>query len=374
MEKYKELLICPECGAKVKNIIAHAKIHHNEIVDKKSFLMFYPNYDQPFQIDTRTPKDLECPICHVHYQYNNSLGLHLKKCHYDYWVSQGGGQDNRKCAKIECPICHNKCSDIKQHTHRKHQLEWEVFCKLYNWDIKNTKYVSNEYRKSLSDNKKKFYRTTERGKELRELQSIKWTENNVAKDPKVKEKSMNTRSKNGKIPKINYHGIHISYNKNKSFRSFNEFTVWAMCNLHKINVDYENTKYIVKWYNEEGGFMSTYTPDFYIEGIGLVELKDVKRAEIQAKKEEKYIKVSKIYKSIGIPFNVYSQKHLFDVLGINEKKYIINSYLKNLIDEAIKTDNIRITCRENSKIIKEMTDCEDLNSLHFVTIIKKHEN
>ena len=149
----QEYIVCPICGKEIVNLLAHIKIHKEyKIYDKQTFYEYFPNYTGKFQIDRRVDRECKCHICEKVFKHNNNLQLHYKR-HHEQWYNENKIQDNRTCAKLKCPICGKMSSDIKQHINRSHRMDWEEFCKQYNWDLKLTKYVSTEYKKHLSENK-----------------------------------------------------------------------------------------------------------------------------------------------------------------------------------------------------------------------------
>lgn len=346
----KNTCICPVCNHGYKDLMAHIKSHKEyKITTKEDFKKIFPNYNGPLRIDVRKKCINTCKICGKTYDYNNSLMLHYKNIHPEYYENIKK-IDNKKCANIICPICNNNYSDIKQHVYMKHKLDWEDFCKQYDWDIKYTKCITNEYRKKLSTNKKYFYKNTKRGKELREQQSIKWSNENPATNRKCIEKSIYTRSLNGNIPVKNYRGILVMYD-NHRFRSFNEFTFYILCKEFNISLKYEPKGFLVKWFNSEKQFLTTYLPDYYVDDFGLIELKESRHTVNLAKQEEKYLKTKKIYDAKHIKFDIYAINDILKLLHIDIKNYQKKEIIQKYIDAAIKDDSILIYCKANSATI-----------------------
>lgn len=186
----KDKCKCPVCGKEYNGILRHIRIHIPDIRNKEDFYKKFPDYEGPILIDKREKKECFCDICGKKYDYNNSLYLHYKLYHPDYY-KQLKLKENKNTAIFVCPICNKNFTDIKQHIEAKHRIKWNEFCNLYNWENSKTKYVSSEYRKKLSINKINFYRYTERGKELRKLNSEIWkTDKNPSKMKLCKEKSI----------------------------------------------------------------------------------------------------------------------------------------------------------------------------------------
>lgn len=370
----QEYIICPICGKEIVNLLAHIKIHKEyKIYDKQTFYKYFPNYTGKFQIDRRVDRECKCHICEKVFKHNNNLQLHYKR-HHEQWYNENKVQDNRTCAKLKCPICGKMSSDIKQHVNRSHRMDWEEFCKQYNWDLKLTKYVSAEYKKHLSENKTLFYQTTERGKELRKLQSVKYKENNPSKDRKIIEKSVFNRTIGNGITPLNYRGVHVKYD-DLCFRSINEYVFYIICKHNNIDIKYEPKNYVVKWYNKAKQFVTTYLPDFLINGNILLELKSSHREVQSAYNTEKYKKVSKIYSAKKIQYEIsYPQKFLKDFFDINYENYEIMSIVKYYTQEALKADNIHFTCKSNSRIVKLYTGFNDLQKNKNITIYEVHQN
>jgi len=370
----QEYIICPICGKEIVNLLAHIKIHKEyKIYDKKTFYEYFPNYTGKFQIDTRKEKECKCHICGKTYKHNNQLQLHYKKIH-EQWYNENKKQDNRTCAKLKCPICGKLCTDIKQHINRSHRIEWKEFCEKYNWNIKLTKCVTEEYKKHLSENKIKFYHETERGKELRKLQAIKYKKDNPAKNRKIIEKSIFNRTMGNGIPVLNYRGVHVKYN-DISFRSINEYIFYILCKHNNIKVEYEPKNYIVKWYNDEKRFITTYLPDFIINDKILLELKSSPKEIKNIFDVEKYNKVSKIYSAKKIQYEIsYPIKFFKDFFNISYENYEINEIVKHYTQEALKTNNIHFTCRKNSRFVKFYIGTENIQENKNVTIYEIRKN
>lgn len=349
-----QLLICPKCGSTTKNMIRHFMGQHKEccVHNKQDILNLFPEYIGSFHIDSRQPGNYECPICKKSFQYQNGVQCHIRNHHPEKY-EQYKSKDKRKCASLKCPICGNLYSDIKQHVNIKHNLNWNEFCKKFNWDPKLTKNITEEYRENLSINKKKFYRETERGKELKKIQSQKWKDNNPVFDKSLLEKSIHNRALHNNIPEWTGRGIVIHY-KDKRFRSYNEFCFYILCKDQNIDVEYEPTKYSIKYFNKEKQFLSTYLPDFYIKNIGLIELKTNngdKNLSIQ--KYSKYEEAPVIYKNLGIPYYICTIKEAKTLVGIPDiPPYKIKERIKQEVLDNL--DNIHIWCYNDSVTIQNI--------------------
>ncbi|MBR4589882.1 MAG: hypothetical protein IKO36_04380 [Bacteroidaceae bacterium] len=370
----QDKIICPDCGKEVLNLLSHIKCHKEyKIYDKKTFYEYFPNYDGKFQIDKRVENECKCHICGKPYKYNNLLQLHYKKEH-EKWYNENKKDDNRKCATLKCPICNRMYTDIKQHINRTHRIDWIEFCEKYNWDAKLTKCVTEEYKKHLSESKTKFYYETERGKELRKIQAIKYKENNPSKNRKTIEKSIFNRTVGKGISTVNYRGVRVQYD-NISFRSINEYVFYILCKYNNIKIKYEPKNYIVKWYNEEKNFITTYLPDFIVDDKILLELKSSLKEIRDAIDIEKYKKVSKIYSAKKIQYEIsYPIKFFKDFYNIKYENYEVGEIVKKYTQNAIKENNIHFTCKENSRFVKFYTGLDKLENNKIITLYEIHNN
>lgn len=351
-------LICPVCGAKVSNLLAHIKMHDKFICNKQDFFEKFPDYKGRLFLDKRKKGEHKCPVCGKVYGYKNCLAVHIKNEHPDY----SSKEEPKIKEGFACPVCGKMVVDLKQHI-KQHKLEWEDFCKEYNWDKTKSKYITEEYRKKLSENKKNFY-NTEKGWELRNEQSEKWKNENPAKDRNVIQKSINKRTENGKIPVINGLGITIHYDGH-TFRSYNECSFYIVCKHFGFDLKYEPNNYSVHYFNQEKGFITTYLPDFYLKEIGLIELKESKISKNKSKTFPKYITVEDIYKKYDVPFDVYYPFEIYKLLNINLKPFEIRALTKT---ELLKEKDIHIWCKNNSAIMKNVFGSNYIN-LPFITII-----
>lgn len=358
-----EKIICPICGKEVLNLLGHIKIHNPKIRSKKVFFEFFPNYSGKFQIDcTKHHNDIKCPYCGKSFLKKNALQLHIKRIHPEFFKKE---EIVKKCNNLICPICGKHVSDMKQHIKSHDIYDWEVFCKQYNWDAKLTKYISEEYRKKLSENKKSFY-NSDKGLELRKEQSIKMqSELNPFCWASTKEKSVNTRAKNNTHCINGKYGLHV-ITPYGSYRSYNEFIFGTLCKFNNIQISYENSEYSVKWYNHEKQFVSTYTPDFFHEKIGLIELKGDKKDVKKSLSEDKYIQAQEIYQKLGIPFKILSLSEALKLFGLSYT-FVEKIQIKKYILELVKTNEIIFVCPyKKSRILYEIFETDDFSKLPFI--------
>ena len=363
-----DFLICPKCGGNTKNLIRHFMGDHPEygVKNKTDIQNAFPEYKGRFHIDNRKIGDYICPICDTHFDYKNGLQVHIKNLHADqYYLYKR--KDTRSCAHLQCPICKKMYSDIKQHINGTHNMDWSIFCREYDWDIKLTKNITEEYRKNLSINKKNFYRETGRGKELRKNQSARWKDDNPANHSDIKEKSINSRAVHGKLPALSGRGICIKY-KGIRFRSYNEFCFYIICRNNGITIEYEPTGFLIKYWNEGKKFYSTYIPDFYIPEIGVMELKSNKGdKEYCLSHDNKYAKVSDVYGGLNIPYHICTFREALDLLGVEINQYEVRELARGEILSNL--DSVHIWCKQNSKTIKDIFDDQFNTQNKNLTII-----
>lgn len=361
----EDKLTCPVCGEKVFNLLGHIKIHNPKIRSKKTFFEFFPDYKGKLMVDCTKSHELKCPYCDKVYSKNNLLQLHIKNAHPEHYVKE---EKIRKCAGLICPICGKKVSDMKQHIKSHDYYVWEDFCREFNWDIKLVKNITDEYRNNLSKNKKRFYQS-ERGLQLRQEQSVKWQINNPVSNPDILEKAIHSRTVNMNIPNYGAMGLHVTTDY-ASFRSFNEFIFDSICRLNNIIPIYESPEYAIKWFNSKKNFRTTYIPDFYIDGIGLIELKSTDKDALFSSTEEKYIKAKEIFDSLNIKYQICS---LNDALSIFGFKYTFKEKIeiKKYVHDLVKENRIKFVSYRSSTILSWLFDTTDYANLPFIKIIKQ---
>ena len=366
-----DALICPICGIKVKNLISHIRrSHDNSIKNRIDFENRFPELKGcKLQITVfDTSKEFICPVCRKIYHRKNDLQNHIKNKHPDIYVKTSNPSS---LPKIKCPICGKEVGNLKQHVRETHELEWMNFCQTYNWDVKLSKIITDEYRKKLSKNKKEYYRS-ERGLKRRQLQSQMWKDNNPIHDPEKLSKAIYNRTHNGnlKVATQDMRGIKVQC-FGRTFRSFCEFEFYIICKMNNMIVSYEPCDYCIKWLNKERNFYSTYLPDFYIEGIGLIELKHTKKTVISSKNEEKYKTAEQIYNNLNIDYQITSIDMFCDKYNIKynfETRQYIKQYIKQLANEG----KIQfITPYRHARKLRNLFEVDDLSTIKCIKFTKK---
>ena len=365
------MLTCPLCGkTNLKNILAHYKIHVRTITREK-FLELYPEWDQPFQYDNRKRDEYKCPYCDKIFVLNNALHAHIRTIHKEEWEhikeEHIHKEEEKKQLKgQQCKICNEIKIDLKQHVEIKHNIEWSSYCEQYDHDITLTKIVDEKYRKLLSENKKKFYNETENGKLLRRIQSEKWKgENNIVYKDGVMEKSMYSRSQHGLIPNTSVRGIHCWYkNIDRTTRSYEELKFIIMLEMNNISYEYE-PEFILKYWNSEKSFITSYLPDFCIGGK-YYELKVLKEQIkiLNDIESTKYYEIVKAFNKINVEFEIIS----IESFSAENNISIDSIDIDNIIRSKYNNDEIRFTCKENSAIVRRITGFSNLKEAKGVTL------
>lgn len=364
----EEFIECPICNDKVKNLIRHLRGKHDRsLKDRAAIESKFPELKgKKMQITVfDKSKEYKCEFCNKVYHRTNDIQNHLRLYHPEHYKKH---IIEKKCPTITCPICGKESGNLKQHVGDTHDMTWDTFCAEYNWDPKLVKVITDDYRKHLSDNKKEYY-NSDKGMLRRESQSIEWRNNNPSKDRATMCKSIHTRAMNERLP-VEIHscyGIKVNC-YGRTFRSFCEFEFYVICNKLNMKVEYEPGSYCIKWFNEEKNFYTTYLPDFYVEGIGLIELKGNNRDVRIAKETPKYINVSEVYSGLGVPYKITTNDMFFKEFGIS-MNYKIGITIKQEVLNLAKDGKIRFTApSKRSRILKNIFDVDDLSKVSCVTI------
>lgn len=366
----EELLTCPICGLGVKNLVSHLRrSHDNSLKDRAAVEARFPELKGSKMQITKFDKSKEyvCEICGRVYHRKNDIQNHIRTSHPESY------QKTIKTTQpqLTCPICNKSVGNLRQHVRESHELKWDDFCSQYNWDKTLVKIVTDEYRKKLSDNKKKYY-ASESGQERKRKQSKYWKENNPVYNPEMLSKSIYNRTKNGKLLVIagDLRGIKVQCD-GLTFRSFTEFEFYVLCLKYKFDVIYEPNNYCVKWFNEDKKFLTTYLPDFYIEGVGLIELKHDKYFAKKSKGQQKYIKVSKVYDKMKIPFGITCPDDFFRARNI-ELDFNDTQYIKEFIKSKHEANKITIISPyRHSPKLKHIFDVDDLTKVDCIRFTEK---
>lgn len=354
-----EMLICPYCNKKFNSLYRHITLTHN--IDISKFKENYPN--SPLQIYIRKNEfHSVCEQCGKEFDRKNLYILHLKTCDYKKYLELKETRTNG----YECQICHNLFIDLKQHLKIKHNLDFKDYCETYNWDIEKSKFITNEYRKNLSENKKRFYNETKRGKELKKIQSDNMSGNkNMACRNEIRSKiSLSAIKRIKENPFfINSYGIRVKYDK-YSVRSFEEFKVLYLLLKNNVEFGYENfsIKYLLD------GKTKNYLVDFTING-NYYEIKSgLKYIDFK-----KYNSIKEEFKNKHLNFEIVTYDILKENLNLIEDYNIFDECKKLLNEDKIKFDCV--TYYDKSKILSKICDNYKNNkNIKITQISKKDKN
>lgn len=354
-----EMLICPYCNKKFNSLYRHITLTHN--IDISKFKEDYPN--SPLQIYIRKNEFHSiCEQCGKEFDRKNLYILHLKTCDYKKYLVLKETRTNG----YECQICHNLFIDLKQHLKIKHNLDFKDYCEIYNWDIEKSKFITNEYRKKLSESKKHFYNETKRGKELKKTQSDNMSGNkNMACRNEIRSKISLSAIKriNENLFFINSYGIRVKYDK-YSVRSFEEFKVLYL--LLKNNVDFEYENFSIKYLLD--GKTKNYLVDFTING-NYYEIKST----LKYIDFKKYNSIKEEFKIKNLNFEIVTYDILKEKLNLIEDYNIFDECKKLLNEDKIKFDCV--TYYDKSKILSKICDNYKNNkNIKITQISKKDKN
>ena len=338
----KDYLICPYCNKKFNDLVRHLKREHN--ISRKEFRLKFPLI--PLKLIKTKNGKFECQKCNKIYKRNNDLSNHYRLQHPEIYREIKNKRlkvENEK--KFICPICYKKINSIRQHVQEGHNIKWEDFCKKYKWNIKDSKYISDEYRRNLSINKKQFY-NSKKGMDLREEQSKRLKINNPSKNPKIAKTISEKAIKNiNKNPFFNYSwGIRIKddlITDNKYVRSFEEFKVLYFLKKNNINFEYEKEQIKCIVDNK----VKNYLPDLKINNIFYEIKSNIERINREVLKKYNSIKDKEIH--------IVTFEQLMKLFNI---KYDIQELI-NYCSNKIKNNEMKIICRtykRNSRILKSI--------------------
>ena len=245
--KEYNMIECPICKKQFKSLNKHVEWQHNiSIADfKKKY-----NITKMQENCRKADYNLTCPYCNEKFKLNNALSIHIKFNHKEEWkhIQEEKQKTKAETNHLKCAICGFETNLLYYHINCSHKdITWEDYCKKFNNDINIKSYFTEEHKKMLSVNKKKFY-DSDRGLKERERLSKKFSgENNPACNPEVRKKISDAATK--KMIDIDYdiftkcsYGIKFKfvYNGNTYYtRSFEEFKVLYTLLKNNISFEYE---------------------------------------------------------------------------------------------------------------------------------------
>ena len=356
------MINCPICNKEVKNLLAHIKVHSNNFSTRKDIEKQFPELKGK-QLQFEPKKETAtCPVCNKIFKNASGMKNHVKAFHNDYYNDNYKKKYN-SIKEQTCPICNKLVYDLKQHVFIYHKLNWLEFCETYNHDKKLSKIVLDNYKKTLSKNKKEFY-NSERGIQRRYEQSKEMKINNPMFDIKTKQKQIFALS-NIEKKTISHSNIGIrSFYKNKKFRSFAELSVYLWAEINGIELEYENAKAIFYWTDPDTNLIRNYIPDFFYKNT-FIEIKSTDRELNEAKLENKYILSLDVIKKAGYNFELHTPNSFMKKFEISK---IDNIILFDNLRKIYNNDEIQFYCRKNSRIVKKIVCSDSLENIKGVFI------
>ena len=339
---------CPICKSSFMDLSRHVKHKHG--MRSEEFKYKYPLV--PLKSISALPEMVfyTCDICGKECNGKNSLVKHYQREHPENVTDVRPTDTVYK--HYECPICKNKTNHIRNHVGDGHGISWESFCGEYNWDIKDSRYVTDEYRKNLSNNKKQYYKS-EAGLERKKLQSIAVTgEKNPSCRPETRSKISASAAKRIDCHAFFNHSygikaVFIYNNKRYSLRSFEELKIISTL-LHN-NIDFEYEKTRVRYVDENGVF-KTYVLDLEVNN----EYFEIKSNKIlTADNELKYASVQRALTKINKKLNIVTASMFFEHISI-----IQIDTIQFCRDMLLKGDML-LTCytyKQNSRILRSIDE------------------
>jgi hypothetical protein len=232
--------------------------------------------------------------------------------------------NNKKIKTMECKICGKQKNSLRQHISLSHkEYTWESYCEEFKHDPKKGRLMTEAQKILLSENKKKFYAETDRGKELKQLQSKTWKKNNPACKPENRAKLSKyaiARLENNNFS-ASSRGIKV-ITKDFTTRSMTEYKVILMLKLNCIDFEFE--PHSIEYFDDS--IKKNYLPDFKI-GFEYYEIK----SDLHNVDYNKYGKV--LESNTNMILHIVTPKQMAKKLGINlPSKYELYSNIKTMLD------------------------------------------
>lgn len=362
----KDSIECPICKDSFKEMARHIKKNHSMTVDE--FKIEYPLV--PLKVVNSLPKKeiSECNLCNKVYKAKNALGLHYKKKHPEYFEEMKQGE--KKYKHFECPICNKETNTIRQHIVDGHNMTWDSFCTNYNWDIKDSKFVSEEYKNNLSKSKKDYYASDE-GLERRKVQSENMSgDKNFSCRPEVRSKISKAAVKRMEYNPFftRSYGIKFKFNIDDKMyfcRSFEELKLVHSLIVNNIDFEYEKTR--IK-YKMDDDILRTYVLDFEIDSI-YYELKSSLNLSNENKK--KYLYVNKALSNIGSTLEIVSIKELSKKLNFEIDLDTVYRFCRDKIDNDEMWISNYSFCHNSRVLNKITTNYKEHPNIKFIKQEKK---
>lgn len=350
-------VICELCKEALDSLVTHVKYKHN--ISISEYRKLYPG--ARVQRDTREKSEFKCTYCNRVYDFNNSLQLHIKRKHSEFYIKKRGA----RTVGIKCEICNKYYINFSQHVELAHNMDFEQYRVDFNYKDLRT-FVTEEHKQNLSENKLNFYNNTEKGSLLKERQSVAMTgdKNPACREgvrAKISQKAMNRRDNF----KYASRGIHVNfwYNDiNYHTRSFIEFKLLIMLLENSIQFEYEKERI---YYINSKGKSHYYYPDLLINNT----FYEIKSKDNECIAEEKYQIVFDLIRKRGQDIRMLSPESLAKELNLT--LYNEDYYCKKAL-ELVKENKIKLTwyssCHSRSRILEKI-DINYLNDKEHFNVV-----
>lgn len=250
----------------------------------------------------------------------------------------------------ECPICGLHIKDMGAHIKNVHNIRWDDFTALYNWDGPKV-YFSKSYRQNLSKNKKHFYNETEKGalakKELSEKYSgdknpacrdevrLKISKSRLGQYMSIKNKQNISKSTTSGLysddaRSYGYTFWTLAGDREIMFRSKCEYLIYIMFNYYHMDVKHE--PYKIEYFDPDAEFTRHYIVDYVYKN----RLFEVKPKISDFTKDIKYNLVQNQLSKVNKKLEVLTPSNFLEVFNIGDDLAKPLSFFEDIL-----IDNIR---------------------------------
>lgn len=257
-----------------------------------------------------------------------------------------------ECGHITCVKCGKRVTNIKSHRKISHaHIPWAEFSTLHGLPTNYTRTISRRHRLKLSENKTQFYHDTDRGKHLKSIQSKKFKEDNPGK--KLFVRDLNSKLHSGYQTLISdySYGCRIVWG-NITFKSLNEALFYKLCVDRNMSVQYE--AFVIPYIDEQG-VGRTYTPDFVLNGVDVIEIKCNAFGK-NRHDTEKYKNISRYF-----PITILTPLTMLGFFGIQRKALQVTYHSIGQLVDAGKIQIFQILPNGRRSRIYKQLQCQQHN-------------